>query len=91
MSEIKISDEALLSDIRRQLKGHPDSKLDGENGLAAATMRRLDQLEECCRTALWIQSKLEEKGNWGANLEEWEEIKKAMDVASQAEVKGGEK
>lgn len=32
-----------LADIRQRLKGHPDSKLDGENGLAAATMRGFDK------------------------------------------------
>ena len=31
-----------LADIRQRLKGHADSKLDGENGLAAATMRGFD-------------------------------------------------
>jgi len=44
-----------LADIRQRLKGHPDSKLDGENGLAAATMRGFDgfQVEnEAMRTAI---------------------------------------
>ena len=30
--------------VRMELGGHPDSKLDGENGLAAATMRELCRL-----------------------------------------------
>ena len=34
-----------LADIRQRLKGHADSKLDGENGLAAATMRGFDALQ----------------------------------------------
>lgn len=34
-----------LADIRQRLKGHADSKLDGENGLASATMRGFDQLQ----------------------------------------------
>lgn len=34
-----------LADIRQRLKGHPDSKLDGENGLAAATMRGFEALQ----------------------------------------------
>lgn len=34
-----------LADIRQRLKGHADSKLDGENGLAAATMRGFEQLQ----------------------------------------------
>lgn len=45
---------AELADVRRRLKGHPDSRLDGENGLAAATMRRVEQLEECCRSSMTI-------------------------------------
>lgn len=34
-----------LADIRQRLKGHADSRLDGENGLAAATMRGFDGLQ----------------------------------------------
>lgn len=34
-----------LADVRQRLKGHPDSKLDGENGLAAATMRGFEVLQ----------------------------------------------
>lgn len=30
-------------DVRQRLKGHPCSKLDGEHGLAAATMRAWEQ------------------------------------------------
>lgn len=44
-----------LADIRQRLKGHPDSKLDGENGLAAATMRGFEALQvenEAMRTAI---------------------------------------
>lgn len=44
-----------LADIRQHLKGHPDSKLDGENGLAAATMRGFEALQvenEAMRTAI---------------------------------------
>jgi hypothetical protein len=33
----------VCEDVRRQLKGHSCSKLDGENGLAAATMRAWEQ------------------------------------------------
>lgn len=35
---------AELADIRTRLDGHPDSRLDGEGGLAAATMRELRRL-----------------------------------------------
>jgi hypothetical protein len=33
----------VCEDVRHQLKGHSCSKLDGENGLAAATMRAWEQ------------------------------------------------
>jgi cell division protein FtsB len=38
--------KAQLADIRKQLKGHTFSKLDGDNGLAAATMRGFDGYAE---------------------------------------------
>lgn len=44
MAEIQAM-RAELADIRQHLKGHPDSSLDGENGLAAATMRGFDGLQ----------------------------------------------
>lgn len=46
---------AELADIRQRLKGHPDSRLDGENGLAAATMRGFEGFQaenEAMRAAL---------------------------------------
>lgn len=75
----------ICADIRRQLKGHPDSRLDGENGLAAATMRRIEQLEQCCRIALWIRDKLKERRAWGSHFEEWKDIEAALDLAAPAE------
>lgn len=33
----------VCEDVRTRLKGHEESKLDGENGLAAATMRAWEQ------------------------------------------------
>ena len=37
---------AVCVDVRARLKGHPDSRLDGESGLAAATMRGFERLLE---------------------------------------------
>lgn len=71
---------AVIDDVRRQLKGHPDSRLDGENGLAAATMRRVEQLEECCRVALRIR----DNGTFWLD-EGWREIEAALDLAAPAE------
>ena len=64
-AEIKAMREE-LADIRQRLKGHPDSKLDGENGLAAATMRGFDKFDvenEAMRQAI--------KGAKAA-LEDWQ-------------------
>lgn len=35
---------AVVEDAIKRLEGHPDSRLDGEDGLAAATMRDRDRL-----------------------------------------------
>ncbi len=35
---------AVCLEVRMELGGHPDSKLDGEGGLAAATMREIARL-----------------------------------------------
>lgn len=37
----------VCTNIRMELGGHPDSKLDGDTGLAAATMRELARLRGC--------------------------------------------
>lgn len=36
----------ICNDVRKQLKGLPESKLHGDDGLAAATMRGFDRLSE---------------------------------------------
>ena len=37
--------KAVLADVRARLRGMPESKLDGDGGLAAATMRENDRLK----------------------------------------------
>lgn len=71
---------AVCQDVIIQLRGHPNSRLDGDNGLAAATMRRITQLEDACRIALWIRDRLQGRGSFGAGFEEWRDIENAADV-----------
>lgn len=44
--EPKLQPCVTCEDVRRRLHGHPDSKLDGVNGIAAATMREVDALRK---------------------------------------------
>lgn len=45
-----------------------------------ATMRKIEQMQDACRIALWIRDRLQERGSFGAGFEEWRDIEKVVDV-----------
>jgi hypothetical protein len=39
---------------------------------------RVEELEDACRTALWIRDRLQERGRFGGDFEEWQDIERAL-------------
>ena len=42
-------------------------------------IKRMQNMEEACGSALWIRDRIQERGGFGAALEEWKEIETAIE------------